>query len=290
MVLEALVGPKGAENKTWFMFFIGFLYATAAIFLSIWVFKDEASIVMILLTVIAALPLTYRTFSLEEKKDVLFDHELPLLKEHWKALRFMMFMFIGFVFAFSLWFVVMPGTLVQDVFDTQLNTIGAINTQVSGRAIDVTSSASQQSGFFMQIFANNIKVLLFCLFFSFFYGAGAIFILAWNASVIGAAVGTFIRNNLGLIANQVGLIKVGGYMHIFSLGLLRYLTHGIPEILAYFIGGLAGGLISVAVIKHHSSPHEFKRVMLDALDLVLLGVLVLFIAGVVEVYVTPALF
>ena len=37
---------------------------------------------------------------------------------------------------------------------------------------------------------------------------------------------------------------------MYAIGMTRYMTHGIFEILAYFIGGLAGGLISVAIIRH----------------------------------------
>ena len=291
MVLESLVGPKAAESKAWFMFFIGFLYATVGLFLSVWVFKDQASIVMILLTVIACLPLMYRTLKYEEHKDIVIKKELTLLKEHGKALEFFIFMFMGFVVAFSLWFVVLPDNTVQGVYASQLSTIGAINGGVSGHAIeDTTAYASQQSSFFLQIFVNNMKVLLFCLFFSFFYGAGSIFILAWNASVISVAVGTFVRNNISSIASQVGLIKVGGYLHIFSLGLLRYAIHGIPEILAYFIGGLAGGIISIAVIRHDFGTKTFKKIIFDSFDLILLAVAVLFIAGLLEVYVTPLFF
>lgn len=286
-----MVGPKGAESKAWFMFFIGFLYATVGLFLSIWVFRDQASIIMILLTVIACLPLMHRTLRLEEKKDVMIKKEWTLLKEHGKALKFFIYMFMGFVVAFSLWFVVLPDTLVQGVFSTQIGTVSSINSGVSGKAIgDFTSAASQQSSFFLQIFLNNMKVLLFCVFFSFFYGAGSVFILAWNASVISVAVGSFIRNNLGQIAAQVGLVKLGGYLQIFSLGLLRYSIHGIPEILAYFIGGLAGGIISVAVIKHSTTSQDFRRILFDSADLVLLAVFVLFVAALMEVYITPALF
>ena len=37
---------------------------------------------------------------------------------------------------------------------------------------------------------------MFCLLFAVFYGFGSIFILTWNASVIGTAMGTFAENEL----------------------------------------------------------------------------------------------
>src|SRR3989344_2654844 len=89
-------------------------------------------------------------------------------------------LFLGFIFLY----IFLPPDLVKLLFSSQLDTIDSINSRVSGKAIDTTN-------IFAQIFLNNIKVLMFCIFFAFFYGAGAIFILAWNASVISAAIGTF---------------------------------------------------------------------------------------------------
>ena len=72
--------------------------------------------------------------------------------------------------------------------------------------------------------------------------------------------------------------------------MFRYMIHGIPEIVAYFIVALAGGIISVAVINHDLAGKNFKRIMNDSLILTVLAVLVLFIAALLEVYLTPALF
>ena len=131
---------------------------------------------------------------------------------------------------------------------------------------------------------------MFCLFFSFFYGVGAIFILTWNASVISAAIGDFVRVRIADIASSVGAVNAFNYFHIFSLGLLRYFIHGIPEIAAYFVGGLAGGVISVAMINHDIETDRFKIIMMDALDLALIAVAILFIAALMEVFITPLFF
>lgn len=301
MVLELLMGPKKAESKPWDMFFIGMLYSSLAMFLSVWIFREQASIIMVLLTVIACLPLVHRTFLQQEKIDVESDSEGERLKEHWKALEFLMLLFLGFVVSFSLWYVFLPDDMVQTSFNSQIQTIQAINAKVAAAATftgtntltsdnAISAKAVSMSSLFMRILTNNIKVLLFSVFFAFFYGAGAIFILTWNASVISAAVGNFVRNNIGDYASQLGLIKAGGYFHIFSLGLLRYFIHGIPEILAYFIGGLAGGIVSFAIIRHDFGTEKFKAILMDALDLILISVLILVVAGLLEVYVTPAFF
>lgn len=286
MVLEALIMPKQAEKKPFFMIILGLLYSSVAVLLSLWIFKEEASLIMVFLTVLACMPLVYNTIKFEESKDVstpmrgVMIKESRLLKEHSKALMLFIALFIGCVIAFSIWFVFLPNDTVQNLFSTQLETITAINNQVSGEA-------ASNIGFLTAIISNNLKVLFFCILFSFFYGAGAIFILTWNASVISAAIGTFVRNNLEVYAQHFGLIKIAGYFHIFSLGLLRYMTHGVLEILAYFIGGLAGGIISVAVIRHDIRSREFRKVLMDSTDLIILAVIVVIISGLVEVFVTP---
>ena len=289
MVLETLMRPKKAESKPFDMLFVGFLYASVAMFLSLWIFRDQTSLVMVFLTVMAALPLVYDTIKYEEKKDTKIKSEYKLLREHGKALSVFVFLFLGTVLSFSLWYVFLPQTIIDSAFNTQISTIKNINSNIFG--IDrITSGLVNGSDLFGQIFTNNLKVLLFSIFFSFFFGAGALFILIWNSSVISAAIGNFFRTNISQYATSIGYVKIGGYFSVFSLSLLRYFIHGIPEILAYFVGGLAGGIISIAVTRHDVGTAEFKRILLDSVDLIIIAVVILFVAGLLEVYVTPLFF
>src|SRR3989344_1138514 len=289
MVLESIIGPKKAEKKPFDLFFVGFLYASVAMFLSLWIFRDQTSLVMVFLTVMAALPLVYETMKYEERKDTSNSSEYKLLKEHSKALSFLIFLFLGTVVSFSLWYILLPEKIVDSVFNTQISTIKNINANIFGIDI-VTSQYINSSNLFGQIFSNNLKVLLFSIFFSFFFGAGALFILIWNASVISTAIGNFFRVNISQYASTFGFVKLAGYFHIYSLGLLRYFIHGIPEILAYFVGGLAGGIISIAVTRHEVGTKEFTKVLIDSIDLIIIAVALLFVAGLLEVYVTPLFF
>ena len=68
------------------------------------------------------------------------------------------------------------------------------------------------------------------------------------------------------------------------------MIHGVPEIGSYFIVALAGGIVSVAIIKHEFGTEKFWEVLQDSLNLIILAVIVLFLGAVVEVYITPALF
>jgi len=276
MVIESLVNPFKAERKPWEMFFIGVLYSSIAVLLSLWIFKPHASLVAVFLTVTACVPIMYGTMKLEEKKDMIIKEERILIKEHGRALSFFIFLFLGITISFTLWYVFLPADLTQSLFSIQTKTISDINTQITGQGIN-------QFNLFSKIFLNNIKVLIFCLIFAFIYGFGAIFILTWNASVIGTAIGNFIRSN-------ISTTHLTHYFQITSLGILRYMVHGIPEILAYFIAGLSAGIISIAIIKHDFRSEKFQHVLLDSADLLLLSLVILLIAALLETFVTPILF
>ena len=104
MVLESLITPQNAEKKWWELFVIGFLYSAMGIFLAIWIFEQYSSLVMVFLTVTAAVPLMYNTMKYEEHEDCVFSHESQRLVHHMKIIRFLVFLFLGFVLAFTLAF------------------------------------------------------------------------------------------------------------------------------------------------------------------------------------------
>lgn len=268
MVLEGLISPIKAEKKPWKMIFIGLLYSSIAIIISLFLFPDYASLVMVFFTVFASIPIVYWAIRLEEKKDLSIQDEKVLIKEHGKALAFFIFLFLGFVISFSVWYIVLPASITEKLFEVQSATISNINNPLTGNAFNL-------AGTFVMILFNNMKVLLFCLIFAFFYGFGAIFILTWNASIIGVAVGDFVKSHMGSIAS------------VLPIALLKYLTHGIPEMIAYFMAGLAGGIISVAVIRHDFGSKQFKHILLDSADLTFGAIVMLIIAGLLEIFVSP---
>lgn len=269
MVLEGLIKPLAAEKRPFDMFFLGILFSSVAIILGIFVFSPYSSIISISLTVIACIPLIYGVIRIEEQKSLEFKRELVLVKEHGEALMFFMFLFFGFVVSFTLWYLFLPEAYLSEVFSVQTATI-------AGAAGGVTGGVSSAASAVGTLLVHNSKVLVFCLIFAFFYGFGAIFILTWNASVIGAAIGDAIRSSLG-----------SGFVSVMSTGFLRYLIHGMPEIGAYFTAGLAGGIISIAVINHDIRSAGFKNVVRDSLGLIVLSLLLLVVAAFIEVFISP---
>jgi len=282
MVFEDLIGPISARRHPLKLFFYGVVFAIISVVFSLWIFPEQASLVMVFLVVFMVMPLMYFTLRDEEEWDWRGYSEKRLFYEHSKAIRFLLFLFIGFVVGFSLFYLFLPDDTVRQLFSVQLDTISNINGSITGGTVELETLSI--------ILSNNIRVLLFTLLFALFFGAGALFILAWNASVISAAVGTFFRNAIADSANLFGFSKAAVYFHFFSIGILRYLTHGIFEIAAYFFGALAGGILSMNIIRHGFGNRNFKKVLTDTVLLAFVALVLLLVGALIEVFITPLIF
>jgi len=289
-MFEFLVNPKKAEKRSWEMFFIGLLYSIIAlalvdlIFIKNSVFKGYASMMIILFAVMLCIPFVFYLIAYEERKDLALKKERRILKEHGKALAALTFLFLGILVGFSLSALILPSEYTKINFESQIHTYCNINMpydikscfdyisegKISPSKLSVNFSSSMDR--FFGIFINNIYVLLFTIIFSFIFGAGAIFILTWNASVIAIAISSLAK------------------ARNFGLAFSHYMLHGIPEIAAYFVAGLAGGIISMAVIRHDYRSNDFWIVLQDSLDLIVISVLILVLAGLLEVFISPLIF
>ena len=290
-MFETILNPKKAERNPWELFFVGLFYASFSMLLvnlmfsRSAIFSDYLGLLVILFTVMLSLPFIYFTIKFEEEKDLIIRKEKFLIKEHAKALLAFVYLFLGFLVAFSIAYVILPEKVVSQNFDMQVRQYCAINVpgnvedcvtqflEVTGKATSITTSATSW-GRVMTIFENNIYVLIFCILFSLAFGAGAIFILTWNATVIAAAIGIFSESSLANL----------------PAAFMRYMFHGLPEIAAYFYAALAGGIVSIAVIRHHFKGKRFWQILQDSIDMTILAVIILFVAALIEVFITPLLF
>ena len=282
MVLESIINPEKEEKTPKDMILVGFLYSTIGIFMSLWVFGDSASLPQVFITTLPLVVIVTCALRIEEEKT---KHELKfLIKEHGPILSLFMYLFIGLTVSYSLWFTVLPTATLGKVFDTQIQTI----EDITGEPIAATGYATQDFRRFESILYNNLKVLAFCILFSFLYGGGAIFIHAWNASVIGVAVGNVIRHALQSCAGSMNLLSMSNYLSSFPVS-FSYMVHGVFEVAAYFLAAIAGGIISFAVVNHDYKTKEFKHIVFDSADTLILAVVTLVFAAGVEVYVTPVI-
>lgn len=269
MVFERLIAPSKLERHPLEIFLIGVFYCNVAIITALTIFRRQASIISVLFTVILCLPLVYYLMTHEEKSLLLFTKELNILKSHSRTAMELMVLFLAFVLTFTGWYVMGPENIVNSLFNTQHETISNIHQSVTG---NFGATATMKL-----IFNHNVKIFIVSTLLSFFFGTGAIFILAWNASVLSAAMGAKFLDLMGKNAGDLVLNPLG------------YFVHAVPEILAYVLGGVLGGMISVAIINKDLSIADIGKAGRDSLVLISLAIIILFIAAWLEVFVSPGL-
>jgi hypothetical protein len=161
--------------------------------------------------------------------------------------------FSGMTLVFSLIYLLLPPEVAERSFQTQINEIKAIRGYF------------WFGGTFQTILVNNIGVLFLSFLFSFIYGSGAIFILAWNASILATAA--------SMLAKSLG----GAYK--LPIALLSYMPHGSLEIVAYFLAAIAGGIASY----HLTKGGKIRVIFEDCLFLLALGIVFILLGAIVEV-------
>ncbi|MEX0921044.1 MAG: stage II sporulation protein M [Candidatus Pacearchaeota archaeon] len=290
-MLESMINPRRVEKGPWKMFFVGIVYASLSLLLVKWFFSSDvvlvnySGIIVVTFCVMFSLPFMYYIIKQEESEDEKVVGFLSVWKVHKEAIYAFMWLFMGFIIAFSFWFIVM-----QDInlFNAQIETFCRINSpgnietcvdsydfsKLSPAAVGDTTGAVTKEIRLLSIIENNVYVMIFTLLLSLIFGAGAIFVLAWNGSVIAAAIAIFAQHSIREI----------------PLGISRYMIHGFPEIAAYFITALAGGIFGVGVIRNGVKGQKFIHVLENTVILLFIALVVILIAAIIEVYFTPLLF
>jgi uncharacterized membrane protein SpoIIM required for sporulation len=285
MVLESIVKPAKMEKHPSEMILVGLAYSTLGLFLAYYIFPDYASLSAVFITTIPLIVVMINTVKYEETKDMNIHEERFLIKEHGKAISMLFYLFMGMVLSYSFWFTVLPADYVSSLFDYQKEIIDYIQGLDSSSA--AVGNYINGLGSFERILTNNLVVLFFCILFSFLYGAGAIFILTLNASIIGVAVGSHVRDYLGEKVFDNSSQLVYSYFNSSISATFCYMFHGVFEIGSYIVGGLAGGIISVAVVNHDFRTREFWHIVTDSSDLILMSLVLLLLGAFTEAFLTP---
>lgn len=285
-MLESLINPKRAEKGPWKMFFIGFLYASLSLLLVKAFFSSDpvlikySGLIVVTFCVMFSLPFMYYIIKQEEEEDEVVEGIRRLWSVHKDVFFALLWLFLGFVVAFSFWFLILHDTNLLNAqietycsINSPTNVTGCVQQYSTGNFVGPTGNVTG-IGRFLTIFENNIYVLIFTLLFSLIFGAGAIFVLAWNATVIASAIGIFTKFDWTQI----------------PAGLTRYMGHGILEIAAYFLAALAGGILGTGFIRNGVNDKRFLHVLENSTILLFGAVILLVIAGFIEVYVTPLFF
>ncbi len=264
MVFEQLVKATWVEGKL-NAFLLGLIYTIVGILSAAYVFPSNAGLMSIAFTSVLLIPSLSTLLSLEEhieSKGGKFSLR-RLFKDHKDIFQAYIFLFLGIFLAYSMASLILPQMAVEKLFAVQLKAAG-----ITGHAF----LASQ----FSSIVLNNLLVFAVALILSLIYGAGAVVFLVWNSAVWGVV--------FGYIARQAAAASGNDPVVAFAQSMGPYLPHMIAEALAYVFAAIVGGIVSKAILREKPWTKPFKKILVDAAILCGLGIVVVVVAGVIEVF------
>ncbi|MFQ5405704.1 MAG: stage II sporulation protein M [Candidatus Micrarchaeia archaeon] len=274
MVLEALVDAESAAKNPVKITVLSFFFVTLGIWVAQFFESNIAGIMATVAVLLPSIPLINSFFSYEEKQT---EREIQLLHSHTLArhldvLIVLVAYFIGLIIGFTFWHLALPQELSAHIFQNQISELQAIQGALTtGFATKFTLVQA-----FELVFMNNLQVLAIILIASVVYGAGSIFILIWNASIIGVFIGSLAQEYVFQMAPEYS-VAVG-----LSRGVFGLIPHGSFELLAYLTAALAGGILSRAIIRKAYKKPEFAVILYDVAKLVSWAILFLAIGALIE--------
>ena len=105
------------------MFFIGLIYGSLSLLLVSWFFSGDlvlskfSGMIVVTFCVMFSLPFMYFLIKKEEEEDEMVEGFFSVWRMHKDAIYAFMWLFLGFVIAFALWFMILQNS---DLFNADL--------------------------------------------------------------------------------------------------------------------------------------------------------------------------
>ena len=247
MVFELLVRPHEAEAHPWKVFVLSSVLSIIAYVISIKLFPSSYSTASVLMAAMFLTPIVTGIFISEEKEEERGKSDIP------KIINVMWMIFLGaMVSFFAIYLLPLPAPASQ------------------AKEIARISGSALLPGQIGEIISNNMTVLLITYLMSFLFGATAILIVIWNASIVGTWAGKIFERAV----SQQG---IGQAIVAAGQGLLSISLHGSLEFTAYFLAAIGGGIISVSLLRKRLHKGLETSVMLFGVS-----VLLIVVAGIIE--------
>ncbi len=267
MVLDFLISPTQARRDPWSLAIAVFIFVSFGVLVEMFL-PIKGSI--IIFAMVPAIPLIW-TLLLKESQDeeseiegwTLGKGRPHMFTSHLDLWEVFAFFFLGAAVAYTFWFAVLPASESSVLFSDQLKEVNLIRSVAT--AGQVTGSLNERQFWFL--FNHNLQVLGLMFLFSVIYGIGSIYLLLWNASIIGVVIGQKV-SALGIAGALVGF---------FSL-----LPHGIFELSAYFVASIGCGLLSAELMRKGLRPGVAKHVFMDVAALTIVALVLLVIGAAIE--------
>ncbi len=269
MVLDFLVSPAQATKEPWALVLATFVFVSFGVFVELYL-PIKGSIIVF--AMVPLIPMVWMVLMREEEAEEAEleawksgKGKLTLFSRHVDLWEVFAFFFVGATLAYTFWFALLPAETTSTLFADQIKELSILRgSAIQGQFFNTAA----QEGMFWYLFQHNLQVLGYMLVFSLVYGIGSIYLLLWNASIIGVLIGGKVH--------QIGIM--GAVYGFFGL-----LPHGIFELSAYFLASIAGGLFSMEFMKRgFSKPDLFRHVFVEVLLLLLFSIVLLGVGAWVE--------
>lgn len=260
MVLENIYSVEWLRQKPYFAILLGIAYTVLGIAGAMLIFPDDPALLSVAFIGLLLVPSLQKLSSIEErveKKERGFWHAFLDQK---KFIAIYFYLFIGIFITFSVLSLMMPSLAANYFFKAQLSMM--------------TGDAAFTLPLLGSLMANNIIVLFICFMLSLIAGNGAIFFIAWNASIWGTIFGS--------LASTASHISGKSPVILFILILISVLPHMVLEVMSYIIATLSGTLISEGVNNEGARSSAFRKILKYNVLLLLIAIAVLFIGMILE--------
>ena len=263
--METIISPRYARENSWSIAALGAVFVSLAVGIVHWFgLSSQSSLLMMVFVIIPSIPFLVDLIQFQEAETTRTAGKFfgsRTLARHAPMIAVMFSFFIGLTAAFTFWYAVLPESTSSLLFNTQVDELAAVRGSFSGMAVETIETIETKMLLaFETIFLHNLEVLLLILAFSMLYGAGAIYVLIWNASVIGVFLGNIAKSG------QIGM------------GIAGIVPHGVFELLAYTTAALAGGILSrvivlrrLRVIEEHQTVYDVAKLAGWAIVFLALG-------------------
>ena len=278
MVLEYLYPLKLIEKNPIYAFLLGLCYSIIGIGTALLLFPEDPALVSVAFIAIMFYPTINSLMKQEEKIETKKKDLSPILffKNHKNIFKVYALAFLGIFLSFALFSMILPSLKTNYIFDNQINVLYGNTGKATGAAINTS--------LLRDLFSNNLSVLILAFITAFLIGDGAIFLIAWNASVWGTIFGTLAKN-AAIKGASVGWAVCKTPANCFSIIMLIVFLHMIIEAFAYMCSATAGGSISKAILKEKVLSKRFKTLLVNTALLIIFALIILWIGALIETYV-----
>ncbi|MBW3014833.1 stage II sporulation protein M [Candidatus Woesearchaeota archaeon] len=267
-MLESVLKIDKISKRHLFAFVLGFMYTFIGALTSYLLFKDFMSTATLFFTTLLTVPTLTSYIKKEERIESLAGLK-HFFRNHKDIIETYIFLFLGVFIAYII--------LAAGAYNSSLLEYQTSFLEKRGVNSELVESVPESSfGAFMYILDKNLLVCVIAFLLSIAYGAGAIFLIIFNASIFA----TFIVKITQYVTTSI--------THTAALtGSL--MVHTVPELSGFLLAAISGGVISKALVTEKIGSNAFKNVIKDATMLFLLSLLIITIAAFLEIYVTRGL-